>query len=164
MITLATLKDLDRIDEIAVLTINNMKQSNIPQWTLEYPRKKHYLKDIENNSLYVYKDNDIIIGAMTLLKENDPPYKTIDNWLTDKSFVIHRMIVDPSYRNQKVAQKLLNFACEQVLKSEYLSIKIDTHLENYKMRKFLTKNKFVEIGFLEVIDRLAYELVLKEDL
>lgn len=160
MITLAEIIDLEEIDHLAVKTIKDMMASSIPQWTLEYPRKNHYTEDLKNNALYVFKIDSKIVGAMTLKQENDPPYKTLDNWLSDNSLVIHRIIVDPLYRNQKIAQKLFNFAYEQGAKNNYNSIKIDTHLENFKMRRFLQKNNFKEIGYLKVIDRIAYEKLL----
>lgn len=163
MIVLAKRENLEEIDQLAVLTIQDMMKASIPQWTMEYPRKNHYIEDLENNALYIYKLDGKVIGAMTLLEENDPPYKTITNWLTNKSMVIHRVIVDPKYRNQKVAQKLFNFAYELSGERNFKSIKIDTHLENYKMRRFLIKNKFQEIGYLKVIDRVAYEKILEEE-
>jgi RimJ/RimL family protein N-acetyltransferase len=41
------------------------------------------------------------------------------------------------------------------------SIKIDTHPDNYKMKAFLHKQGFVPIGYLAIIHRDAYELVLE---
>ena len=162
MISLALLKDLEEIDELAVKAINNMALSNIPQWTLNYPRKAHYFKDVVNNCLYIYKDKGKILGAVTILPENDPPYQTIDGWLKEKSLVIHRLIVDPDNSKKGIAQALFNYAYSMGINEDYESIKIDTHLKNYKMRNFLTKNDFKEIGYLACIDRQAYEKVLEE--
>ncbi len=162
MISLALLKDLEEIDALAVKTIKHMTTSNIPQWTLNYPRKDHYFKDVINNALYIYKEDEKILGAMTVLPENDPPYKTIDGWLKEKSLVIHRVIVDPDYAKKGIAQTLLDYVFELGKTCEYESIKIDTHLENYKMRNFLHKNGFIEIGYLACINRQAYEKVLEE--
>ena len=162
MIVLAQLKDLEEIDSLAVKVIEDMKLSGIPQWTLEYPRAKHYLKDVIEDALYIYRENDRIIGAMTILPENDPPYQLINGWLKNHSIVIHRVIIDPNYRNKGIAQKLLDYAVELAKIEGFSSIKIDTHLENYKMRNFLAKNNFQEIGYLASIDRQAYEKVLGE--
>jgi len=162
MIYLAQLKDLEEIDDLAVLAIKNMADANIPQWTLDYPRSKDYFKDITHDALYIYKEENVILGAMTILEENDPPYKTITGWKKEKSLVIHRVIVHPYKQKRGIAQKLLNHAIITAKNNNYDSIKIDTHLENYKMRKFLQKNGFVEIGYLECIDRQAYELVLED--
>lgn len=160
MIELAKIKDLEEIDQVALLTIQNMMASNIDQWTLSYPRRAHYQMDIEKNALYLYKMDGKIVGAITVLQENDEAYKTIDSWLSDNALVIHRVIVHPSYQQKKIAQKLFNFAYELGVKNKYKSIKIDTHLNNYKMRSFLAKNNFVEIGYLACINRMAYEKIL----
>ena len=162
MISLALLKDLEEIDELAVKTITHMTESKIPQWTLKYPRKDHYFKDVISNALYIYKEDNKILGAMTILPENDPPYQTISGWLKEKSLVIHRVIVDPDKSKKGIAQTLINYAFELGRTLEYESIKIDTHLENFKMRNFLHKNGFKEIGYLACINRQAYEKVLEE--
>ncbi len=162
MISLAQLKDLEEIDELAISVISDMSKSNIPQWTLDYPRSKHYFKDVVSQSLYIYKEEGKILGVMTILPENDPPYQTIKGWLKEKSIVIHRVLVDPTARKKGIAQKLLDYAVKIGRDLNFQSIKIDTHLENYKMRNFLTKNNFQEIGYLECIDRQAYEKVLEE--
>lgn len=162
MISLAKLSDLDEIDALAVEAILFMAESKIPQWTLKYPRKEHYYQDIINSSLYIYKEDNKILGVMTILPENDPPYKTITGWKKDNSLVIHRVLVDPKYSKKGVAQQLLNHAFMLGMENCFESIKIDTHLENYKMRRFLEKNGFQEIGYLACIDRQAYEKVLGE--
>ncbi len=162
MLTRATLDDLKEIDELALLVIHDMMLFGIPQWDESYPRQEHYKLDIENNALFLYKDKDAILGAITLLAENDLPYKTINSWVKEKSIVIHRMLVHPKVRNKGIAKSLLEYAIHFSKLGAYESIKIDTHLENYKMRNFLKKNGFIELEYLKTIDRLAYELVLEE--
>lgn len=162
MISLGALNQLEEIDELAVRVITHMADSKIPQWTLEYPRSKHYFKDVVDGSLYIYKENNKILAVMALMPDNEPAYKTITGWFKERSLVIHRLIVDPTTQKKGIAQKLFDFAFDKAIKESYLSIKIDTHLENYKMRSFLTKNDFQEIGYLSCIDRQAYEKVLEE--
>lgn len=161
MIRLATKDDVERIDEIAVLTIKDMASSKIPQWDMSYPRKPHYEVDVDDGSLIVYEQDGTIVAAMTLKREQDPPYETISGWLTPhgESYVIHRVVVDPEYRRQGIFKAFLQYAIQVTNASGYHSIKIDTHQENYKMRQFLEKHGFTYIGYLEVINREAYELV-----
>ena len=144
MISLANLKDLEEIDDLAVKVIDNMAKLNISQWTLDYPRKTHYFKDVIDNALYIYKDNGKILGVITLLPEDDQPYTTITGWLKEKSLVIHRVLVSPDKEKKGIAQSLFDFAYELGKKNRFESIKIDTHIENYKMRNFLNKNNFIE--------------------
>jgi ribosomal protein S18 acetylase RimI-like enzyme len=162
MIDYATMSDLKQVDELAYLVITDMKESNIPQWEYTYPRKEHFLKDIENKALIVYREGNEILGCMAIYEENDRPYKTIHSWQKEHSIVLHRILVHPTIRNKGIAKQMLEFAIELGKHSGYESIKIDTHLENYKMRAFLKKNKFIEGDYIKSIDRIAYEYILEE--
>ena len=162
MLTNGTKEDLRKLDELAILVINDMKKSLIPQWELDYPRLINFAGDVVSKSIYIYKDNGKIVGSCTVLPENDPPYKTIDSWIKNNSLVIHRMLVHPEYRKLGIAKAFIDNAVMLCKQGKYESIKIDTHLENYKMRNFLKKNGFIELDYLESIDRLAYELVVED--
>ena len=164
MIRLATKQDLKRIDAIAKATILNMAESGIPQWTMSYPRLKHFEKDFETGHLFVNEQNNTILGAMVLKPENDPPYETITGWTAPhgKSLVIHRVVVDPKVHRQGIFQDLMDFAIDMAKSTGYQSIKIDTHHGNYKMHRFLEKNGYRYIGYLDVIDREAYELTWED--
>lgn len=162
MLTNGTFEDLKELDELAVTVINDMNKSLIPQWVLTYPRYENFHGDVLTSSLYLYKKNGKIVGSCTVLPENDPPYKTINSWKKNKSLVIHRMLVHPEYRNLGIAKEFIDNAIKLCKNGKYESIKIDTHLKNYKMRNFLKKNGFIELDYLETIDRLAYEYVLED--
>ena len=160
MLLLATYKDLNEIDTLAKLVIKDMEISNIPQWKKGYPAFSHFERDVKDNALIIYKEDNLILGTITVLPENDPAYLTINSWIKEKSVVIHRMLVHPNSRKKGIAKILLDKAIEIGKKGNYESIKIDTHIDNYKMRNFLKKNGFIELEYLETIDRLACELVL----
>lgn len=163
MLTKAKLINLQEIDDLSILVINDMKKSLIPQWELNYPRKEHFHDDVLQDALIVYKENNQILGCMTVLPENDPPYRTIHSWIKQKSIVLHRILVHPLHRKKGIANKLLDYAIKYGIENNYESIKIDTHLENYKMKHFLEKNGFVGLEYIAVMDRYAYELVLEEN-
>ncbi|QVK20172.1 GNAT family N-acetyltransferase [Mycoplasmatota bacterium] len=157
MIRLAKKEDLNRIDELAVSVINTMKEQNIPQWNLSYPRKEHYEKDIKNGTLFVYED-DIILGVIAIAEQNDLPYEELSNWTDEFSIVIHRILVEPGLRRKGIARKLFNYAIDLSIEKGFTSIKIDTHAENYIMLNLLKKMGFEKVGYLKSIDRVAFEL------
>lgn len=162
MIEFAKLADLDELDELAVTVITDMKKSRIPQWEFTYPRKAHFEQDVINNALIVFREQGEILGCMAILPENDPPYHTITSWLKTKSIVIHRVLVHPHKRGLGIAKQMMKFAVEYGIKHKYESIKIDTHLDNYKMRSFLKKTGFLEGDYIAVMDRIAYEKILED--
>ena len=110
MIKKGTIRDLEMIDRLTIMIIKDMKKSNIPQWNYPYPRYKVFMRDLLKNGLFVMKDAHFIQGSITVLPENDKAYLTIDSWQGKNALVIHRFMVDPRYRNQGVASKLLEYA------------------------------------------------------
>lgn len=163
MIRLAILDDLNAIDRLAEKTITHMLNKNIKQWGLNYPRRPHFFKDIENNTLYVLEENNNIVGVMALMEENEVVYKTV-KWLKKDSMVIHRVFIDPNYQASGYASKLFDYAVSEGKRLNKDSIKIDTHPNNYRMRNFLKKHLFHELDFIKDIHRIAYERVLVHSL
>jgi len=162
MITKATIRDLESIDRLTMMIVRDMKASNIPQWNFPYPRYKVFMRDFLVGGLIVDKEGHMLRASMTVLDEDDPAYQTIDSWRGKHALVIHRFMVDPRYRHQGIASKLLDYAFTLAKDHGYDSIKIDTHMKNYKMRAFLVKHGFKELDYLPTIDRLAFEKILEE--
>lgn len=154
----ATLEDLNAIDRLALNVIQTMRDDGLFQWDVSYPRAAHFAHDIQAEALYVCALNETIIGIMSVLPENDPPYQEI-TWLRQDSLVIHRLMVHPNFRRYGVAQALLTQAYELAGERRLTSVKIDTHPHNTAMRSLLKKNHFVELDFLHGIFRIAYERV-----
>lgn len=164
MLTNGKMKDLDSLDLLSVKVIKNMMDANIPQWTFSYPRKEHFINDVIDSSLYLFKENGNILGCGVIKKENDIPYQEIKTWQGFNSLVIHRVLVDPLQARKGIAKTIILKAKELAKKGLYDSIKVDTHPENYKMRNLLEKNGFVERGYIKSINRIAYEYMMEDKL
>jgi RimJ/RimL family protein N-acetyltransferase len=94
---------------------------------------------------------------------NEPSYETIydGKWLNNEPYaVLHRMAVSESYRNQGVAQFILNELEIMSLEKNLLNIRVDTHVENLPMRKLLTKNGYLYCGTIDLANgnkRIAFQ-------
>ena len=117
-----------------------------------------FREDLNKDGIYVYVVNESIIASISILPENDIPYKEIE-WYTDKSLVIHRLLVDPNHQKHGIGQEMFKKAIE-LTKEGYLSLKVDTHPDNIKMQNLILKMNFKYIGYLSSINRLAYELIV----
>jgi GNAT superfamily N-acetyltransferase len=159
MIRKARFEDLQIITDLAKTTREHMIQMGLLQWEGNYPDYAHFLSDYENNGLYIYLENDEIIASISILPENDKPYKEL-TWLKQNSLVIHRVIVNPKTQKKGIGKVLFTYAIELAKSNNYESIKIDTHPDNFRMQGLILKMGFVKIGYLSRINRLAYELVL----
>jgi adenylate kinase family enzyme/GNAT superfamily N-acetyltransferase len=163
MIRLADKFDLDTIDKLSENAINAMRKAFIKQWDFSYPRKPHFFKDIEDQRLYVYENDDgSIVGVMAVL-EHEPHYETI-SWAKSKSLIIHRLITDPKVQNQGIGSELMMHAIRIAKTMNKESIKIDTHPGNSNMRAFIKKHQFRYRGYLKSIHRNAYERIVDSDI
>lgn len=159
MIELAKRHELETINKLAKITRKNMLKEGLKQWVGDYPNLTTFINDYNNSSLYIYKEDDIIMASITILEENEEAYREIE-WLKKHSMVIHRIIVDPSIQKKGLGTELFEFAINLSRINNYDSLKVDTHQDNLKMQGLIKKMNFKYIGYLKGIERLAYELVL----
>ncbi len=160
MIRKALFDEITIIDKLAIKTRKHMQSLGLKQWMGNYPDYDAFLKDYEKGGLYVFLQDSNIYGSISILPENDLPYKELV-WQKDNSLVIHRLIVDPDQQKSGIGTSLFKHAIELAKENGYESIKVDTHPDNIKMQNLIIKMGFVHIGFLESIYRIAYELVIK---
>ena len=158
MIRKAHSEDLFILNEMAKSIRTQMNDLGLKQWLGHYPNTDHFKEDLKKDGLYVYSDNDTILGSISILEENDPPYQAI-SWHRDHALVIHRLMVDPNHQKKGVGIALFTYAINKA-KQGYGSLKVDTHPDNIRMQKLILKMKFEYMGYLSSINRLAYELIV----
>ena len=169
MITLAKTNQVDEILEIIEQTKIIFKNKGIDQWQNGYPNRDSIINDINNNSGYVYLDNDIVLGYFYIMYENEITYENIyeGDWLTNKPyFTIHRLTVNANCRRQGIASEMFKFISE-LAKIKNLNIRVDTHNDNKPMKTLLLKSGFKYCGIIELKDkalRNAYELDIRRTL
>ncbi|MFW5889285.1 MAG: GNAT family N-acetyltransferase [Bacillota bacterium] len=159
MIRKAYENELNDILKIANKTKKNMLNNNLKQWIGNYPNLEVFINDLKLKGLYVYLNDSKIVASISILEENDIPYKAI-KWYTHDSLVIHRILVDPIYQHKGIGKALFRKAIELSKKGNYKSLKVDTHPDNIKMQKLIKSMGFKYVGYLESINRLAYELIV----
>lgn len=153
----ADVKDLPRILEIYAYAREFMKKTGNPtQWKDNRPEKAVLEMDIENENLYVLRDEDKIYGVFALIIGHEPTYARIENgrWLSDKPYgTIHRIASDGKI--QGCFAKIVEFCSQKI---EHL--RIDTHEDNKIMQHLMVKQNFEKCGRIYVADgspRIAYE-------
>lgn len=165
MIRPANITELNEIMNIIYNAKSYLRQQGLRQWNLDdgYPSEDDILNDIQNNSCYVYIENNQIIGTMSIITIPDENYIEIEgNWLTnDKYASIHR--IASNIHNKGIGVKMLLEAEEIIKKKGIYSIKIDTHKINIPMTKTIIKSGYTYCGVIKLkrnnVDNLrdAYE-------
>lgn len=162
--------ELERVMKIIEDGREFLKEQGVNQWQHGSPSRDVIINDINEGISYVYeKSGELVATAMlTTLDEDYENYPTF--WSENSSYLaIHRLATSKQFRNQGIAREFLEaiylFAKSQNIK--YL--RIDTHLDNKIMRKFLSGFGFKEIGIIKLTiknilddkERVAYELEVR---
>ena len=127
------------------------------------------MNDIKNGTLYICI-RDGVNGVCNLSLEKDPSYKVIHDgrWLTvdEKYLVIHRIAINPKMARSGLASEMFQYAIDYARISGAKSIRIDTHIDNFRMKNLLKKLNFIECGKIYLVNndgdnmRIAYELLV----
>lgn len=160
-------KDLEKIVKIIEDARASLKADGVDQWQRGVPNKKMVEGDIENKDGYVFEEDGEILAYAFLKREEEKDYLIAENKFFYKNyFTVHRFCVDGKRRNKKIATRFFDEIIKWAKDKEFEAIRIDTHLENKKMRGFIEKMGFREVAIVYVDDngisreRIAYELKL----
>lgn len=146
MIRRAMLTDLESLLMIKDLVITDMAKYNIFQWDHAYPTAVHFEQDIENGTLYVIEENNMICGFACIDQKQAPEYKNLDWHSPDDAYVIHRLAIHPECGGRGYASQIINFAEELALKEGIHDLRIDTFYQNHRAQALFKKAGFEYIG------------------
>ena len=166
---IARQEDLSRILEIKEAVLLYMHKNGNMQWDESYPNESVFLKDIEEETLYLYERDDKII-AFIVVDDNHPfPYDDIPWELPmENAAAMHRFAVDPEYFGKGIARIMMEAIEELLIEDGYQGIHTDTSLENTHMQTQFTKNDFEYKGHLNLDENtdewyVAYEKVFEQE-
>ncbi|WP_446899269.1 GNAT family N-acetyltransferase [Clostridium sp. LBM24168] len=165
MIRKANIEDIKRIMKIINKTIVEMRNYNNTQWDESYPQEKDFVNDIKERNLYVTEIGGSLLGFVCINKTKSVEYNRV-NWSLDEDcMVVHRMAVNPCYREIGIATKLMNFADELALENNIRYLKTDTYSVNIKMNELLKKCGYNMTGKISFFGKekvfYCYEKILK---
>lgn len=142
-----------------------MKASGINQWQKTGPGWESFLSDIAKDNLYVAAVGEKTVGVFTLEGEDENYNKVyLGNWVWNEKYIsIHRFAVAKEFLNKGYG-KLIFDEIFKIAKDEVNLLRIDTHIENFKMRKLIEGTGFEFRGIIIIKDgteRLCYEKRIK---
>ena len=147
MIRKANLNDLRDIKKLTEACAKALQQQNIFQWNEHYPSLEKLKKDIENQELYVFEEENMIIAIIVLTPNMDEVYRNID-WLskTDNNLYVHRLATHPEFWGKGYARKIMDFAEEFAKNKNFTSIRLDTFSKNIRNQKFYEARGYTKLG------------------
>ncbi len=146
-IELAQPTDLPRLIQLFQNAKTYLDQQKIFQWTDTYPSKTNIEKDLKDKTLYVLKNNEALMSAVTLNEEQDIEYQSIDwKFRGEKILVIHRLVVDPIHQRRGYAKQIMDFAEDFGSRHNYDAIRLDTYTQNKVSFEFYKKRNYISRG------------------
>ena len=139
------------VEEILALTRacgQHMRENGIDQWDENYPNQKVILQDLQTQTLFVYRENDEILGIVVLNEEQDQEYAEI-NWSTsetDRNIIVHRLAVKPDHQKRGIAKRLMDFAEMWSRDKLYHAIRLDTFSQNPRNQRFYLNRGYTDLG------------------
>ncbi len=143
----AKLSDVDSIVDMYRQATARLREIGLNQWTDHYPNKNIIQKDIEQEQLFILKNNANILGAVTLNEEQEEKYKTIDwKYRDGKVLVIHRLVIHPDHQGLGFARILMDYSENVARKQQYSSIRLDAYSSNKQIIQFYSNRNFEHRG------------------
>ena len=141
------LDDLSSIMGLIKSVIQDMERKNIFQWNENYPTTEVFENDILNNSLYLIRHEDGILGIIVFDENQSPEYSQID-WASkdERVLVIHRLAINPKFQGHGYARKLMDYAEEYARNKGYTAIRLDAYTGNPRTLSFYEKRDYKKTG------------------
>ncbi|MGY5849299.1 GNAT family N-acetyltransferase [Salegentibacter sp. F14] len=146
MITKASLPDLKEIKKLTEACASKLQQKKIFQWNENYPSMEQLQRDIENDELYLLREDTQIKGIVMLSFKQDEIYKSV-NWLTKTTnhLYVHRLAVHPKHWGKGYARTLMNFAEDYARSHNCVSIRLDTFSQNKRNQRFYKAREYKQL-------------------
>ena len=122
--------------------------------------------DILNGKCHIVQCEGKIRAVFYYAMENDEDYNKISDgsWRNDRAYgVVHRIAVAADSHNLGLAGICIGYAVDKCKRSGIFDLRMDTHMNNIPMQKFLEKHDFRRCGIVNIKDggeRVAYHKVI----
>lgn len=134
MIRLATVADVPQIDALILMKATEFKTAGKTQWQkyLEPSRTEFVTYDVTNGTVYVYEENDTIVGAVSLI----PPTSWDENLWDDPDAAVylHRLVVDSRHKGKQIGSKLMRQAMAESKRIRLDCVATNSFLNDYYLR------------------------------
>ncbi|TBW27023.1 GNAT family N-acetyltransferase [Gramella sp. KN1008] len=147
MIKKAVIHQLEEVKSLTEACARAMCEKGIYQWNEHYPSLDKLKTDIDKEELYIFEENERILGIIVITEEMDEEYIPIQ-WLskTNNNIYIHRLATHPEVWGKGYARKLMDFAEDLARRNDFESVRLDTFSQNKRNHRFYEASGYQRLG------------------
>ena len=123
-------------------------------WNDSYPTMTEIKHDLDTNNLYVMTDGSKIIGAISVVPENE--LDNFDCWVCKDGKEIARVVVDKAYQGQGLSHKMVQSIESILARAGYKAIHLSVVKSNIPAYKTYIKAGFVAVGEAQMYGNSYY--------
>lgn len=143
----ARVEDLPQIEKLYTGCIEALNQKAIYQWDNKYPNSEMYKVCIEDEELFLFIVNNMLVGSVVLDEFQSDEWSTLV-WEHNEGsqLVIHALAIDPTSQGKGYGQKALELCEEYAINLNYHAMRLDAFSENPAALKLYKKNGYRKVG------------------
>jgi len=143
----AIIENIDSVMDIISNCTEHMISNGIFQWNDTYPSRETFLKDIEDENLYILYKKNKIIGCVSFCNKMDEFYEKVE-WLSDSknNVYVHRLAIIPSEQGNGYSKTLMNYIEKECITKSVDSIRLDTFSVNEKNNRLYEGLGYKKLG------------------
>ena len=145
-----------------------MNAAGNDQWVWgDYPTETFLQQSLDAGTLYVAREGDALLCAVTVDTCFDPEYESV-NWLFGvKPGAFHRLAIAPSQQGRGLGRQIIADVCDILRSHGCDTLRIDTYAPNVNAQKLYAAIGMRKAGEVKFFHRelpfCCYELALTED-
>ena len=167
-LTKATPADFSAICALYESACAAMQAAGNDQWRWgEYPNETMLQGSLDAGTLYIAREGDALLCAVTIDTHFDPEYDNV-NWLFGvKPGAFHRLVIAPSQQGKGLGAQAVAAVCDVLRQQGCDALRIDTYCENAAAQKLYGRIGMRKAGEVKFWHRelpfFCYELPLSEE-
>ena len=167
-LTKATQADFTAICSLYESVCAAMNVAGNDQWIWgDYPTEDFLRKSLDAGTLYIAREGDALLCAVTIDTHFDPEYASV-NWLFGvKPGAFHRLAIAPDQQGKGLGKKIVAAVCDILRSQGCDTLRIDTYAPNAAAQKLYAAIGMRKAGEVKFFHRelpfYCYELPLTED-
>ena len=142
--------DLDAICDMVASVIHTMEAQGIYQWDAMYPTREDVLADLQQQTLYMATEQDVLVAIYVINRECDPEYQA-GKWqyCGENAGILHRLCVSPKAQHHGVGKAVLAHIEQQLRDMGVVSVRLDVFSENPYAIRLYEHNGYVQRGHVD---------------